>query len=272
MLTSNVPSFLGALTMATAAGILPVLSPLSAIPLPTPAPANDVRPGWWRTVLSGALGINLLLAPGSVGATEPTVNVAASKFITETISAGLQMLNDARFDQTQRDSLFETLVRQNVDVDRAARFVLGRHWNSSTDIERQHFAAVYADYIAHTYAKALPYFNGANLKVVRTSENGDEIDVKTLFSHDRASRPAVCLATTMYRNEPICRDADARWDVEWLLHRTGAGFKIVDVDVEGASVLLNERDEFASLIEHAGGTVAGLTRIIEARLVGEPSS
>jgi phospholipid transport system substrate-binding protein len=272
MLTSNAPNFLGAITMATAAGISPGLSPLSTIPLPTQAPAVDPSPGWWRIVLSGVLGINLLLAAGNVGATEPGVNVAASKFIMETVSAGLQMLSDARGDQAQREGLFEALVRQNVDIDRAARFVLGRYWNASTDIERQHFAEVHADYIAHTYAKALPYFSGTTLKVIRTTENGDEIEVKTLFDHDRASRPAFCLATTVYRNEPICRDTDARWDVDWLLHRTGDTFKIVDVDVEGASVLLTERAEFAALIEGAGGTVAGLTRIIEARVAGEPSS
>ncbi len=272
MLTSNAPNFLGAITMATAAGISPVLSPLSTIPLPTPAPSHDLSPGWWRIVLSGVLGINLLLAPGSAGATEPGVNVAASKFIMETISAGLQMLSDARVDQGQREGLFEALVRQNVDVARAARFVLGRYWNGSTDIERQHFAEVYANYIAHTYAKALPYFSGTTLKVIRTTQNGDDIEVKTLFDHDRASRPGVCLATTVYRSEPICRDADARWDVDWLLHRTGDAFKIVDVDVEGTSVLLTEREEFAALIERAGGTVAGLTRIIEARVVGQPSS
>lgn len=271
MLISNALTFLDARTMATAAGIVPVLSPLSAIPAPTSVPSNDVRTGWRRIVLSSVLGFNLLLAP-DVGATETGVNVAASKFITDTVSAGLQVLNDTRFDQGQRESRFDALVRQRVDAARAARFVLGRYWTSSTDMERRHFAEVYAGYIAHTYAKALPYLNGATLKVVRTTENGDEIEVKTLFNHDRASRPAVCWDTTVYRNDPMCRDADTRWAVDWLLHRTGDGFKIVDVEVEGESLLLNERDEFASLIKRAGGTIAGLTRIIEALVVGEPRS
>ena len=244
MQTSNA-RFLGAITMAAAAG-------------------------WWRIVLSGVSGIVLLLASGNVGATELGVNVEASKFITETVSAGREMLDDTRFDQAQGERLFEELIRQNVDFARAAKFVLGRYWGSATDMERQHFAEVYADYIARTYAKALPHFRGTTLEVVRTIEHGDEIEVKTLFNHDRASRPAVCSESAMYRNDPICRDANARWDVDWLLHRTDDAFKIVDVNVAGMSVLLNERDEFASILERAG--VAGLTRIIEARLVGEPSS
>lgn len=44
MLTSNALSFLGTVTMATAAGILPVPSPLSAIPPPTTIPSADVQP------------------------------------------------------------------------------------------------------------------------------------------------------------------------------------------------------------------------------------
>ncbi len=159
------------------------------------------------------------------------------------------MLNETRFDQGQRENRFDALVRQNVDAARAARFVLGHYWNSSTDIECRRFAEVYAGHIAHTYAKVLPYLNGATIKVVRISENGDEIEVKTLFNHDHASRPPVCWDTTVYRSDPMCRDADTRWAVDWLLHRTSNGFEIVDV--EGESLLLNERNEFASLIKGA---------------------
>jgi ABC-type transporter MlaC component len=232
MLTSNVLSFLGTVTIATAAGILPALSPLSAIPSPTTVPSVDLRPGWRRILLYGVFGFNLLFAAGEVSATEP-VNDEASKCITATVSAGLQMLNDTRYDQGQRESRGNGPVRRSVDAGRAARFVLGRYWNAATDSERRRFAEVYAGYIAHTYAKALPYLNGATIKVVRTSENGDEIEVKTLFRHDSASRPAVCWDTTVYRNDPICRDADTRSALDWLLHRTSDGFKIIDVDVEG---------------------------------------
>jgi phospholipid transport system substrate-binding protein len=272
MLISTPVSFLGAKTITTAAGVLPAISPLSAIPLPTSAPLSDVRPGWRRIALSGMVGINLLLAPGVVGATQPDVSVEASKFIAETVSAGLQILHDTRLDQAQRGNRFDALVRQNVDVAGAARFVLGRYWNSSTDMERRRFAEVYANYVASTYAEALRYISGTTLKIVRATKNGDEIAVKTLFNHDRASTPAVCWGTTVYRSEPMCRDADARWEVNWLLHRGGDGFKIVDVNVDGESLLLNQRDEFASLIGRAGGTVAGLTGIIEARVGAEPSS
>jgi phospholipid transport system substrate-binding protein len=235
-------------------------------------PSNDVRPRWWRIVLSAAVGTNLLLASGHVGATERPVNAEASKFITDTVSAGLQILNDAQPDQpSERERHFAALMRRNVDVTRAARFVLGRYWNSSTDMERRRFADVYADYIAHAYGKALPYFRGTTLKVVGTIGVGEDIKVKTIFDHDRA-RPAACWNSTLHRNDPMCRDTEARWDVGWLLHRTVDGFKIVDVDVEGESLLLNQRDEFTSLIAREGGTLGGLTRIIEARLSGEQNS
>jgi phospholipid transport system substrate-binding protein len=272
MRISNALSFLGAKTMAIAAGVVPVLSPLSAIPSPTPAPSSDVCPSWRRIVLSSIVGVNLLVAPGDAGATEAGVSVEAGKFITDTVTAGLQILQDPRLDQAQRESRLGALVLQNVDVAGAARFVLGRYWNSSTDMERRRFAGVYRNYIADTYAKALRYIGGTTLKVVRTTTNGNKIEVKTHFIHDRANKPAVCWGTTVYRSEPMCRDADAGWEVDWLLQRVGGGFKIGDVEVDGESLLLNQRDEFASLIGRAGGTVTGLTGIIEARVGAEPSS
>lgn len=68
-------------------------------------------------MLFGVEGFNLLLAP-SVGATEPCVNMKASKFVTDTLRRGA--------------------------------FVLGCYWNLSTETDGGVFAEVYARHIAHT--------------------------------------------------------------------------------------------------------------------------
>jgi len=55
----------------------------------------------------------------------------------------------------------------------------------------------------------------------------------------------------------------------------GNDYKIVDAEVEGVSMALTERDEFASAIQQQGGTVAALNKALEQKLAsdqgGEPT-
>ncbi len=44
------------------------------------------------------------------------------------------------------------------------------------------------------------------------------------------------------------------------------GFKILDIEVEGVSMALAEREEFASIIQNNGGSVASINRVIQQKL------
>jgi phospholipid transport system substrate-binding protein len=56
------------------------------------------------------------------------------------------------------------------------------------------------------------------------------------------------------------------------VHNDKGLFKITDVDVEGVSMALAQREEFASVIQRNGGTVAGLNQSLEQRLAGGDTS
>jgi phospholipid transport system substrate-binding protein len=60
--------------------------------------------------------------------------------------------------------------------------------------------------------------------------------------------------------------------VSWRVHKGEDAYKIVDVDVEGVSMMLTQREEFASVIQRSGGTVSGLTQAIEQKIRGGESS
>ena len=46
--------------------------------------------------------------------------------------------------------------------------------------------------------------------------------------------------------------------VDWRVRRTGGAYRIVDVTVEGVSLAITQRDEFAAVIRSNGGQVEGL--------------
>jgi phospholipid transport system substrate-binding protein len=46
--------------------------------------------------------------------------------------------------------------------------------------------------------------------------------------------------------------------VNWRVRRNGEKYRVVDVVVEGMSMLITQRDEFAAVINSAGGKIEGL--------------
>ena len=54
--------------------------------------------------------------------------------------------------------------------------------------------------------------------------------------------------------------------VDWLVAKGDNGYKIVDVDVEGVSMILTQREEFSSVIQRSGGTVAALNKELQQKL------
>ncbi len=53
--------------------------------------------------------------------------------------------------------------------------------------------------------------------------------------------------------------------VDWRVRREGGGFKVVDVLVEGISMLFTHRGGFASVIQNAGGRLEGLLAALRKR-------
>jgi len=49
------------------------------------------------------------------------------------------------------------------------------------------------------------------------------------------------------------------------LHPAGSNFAIVDIVVEGVSMAVTQRSEFASVIQSKGGTVKGLIDALRAK-------
>ena len=51
--------------------------------------------------------------------------------------------------------------------------------------------------------------------------------------------------------------------VEWRLRNKESNFKIIDVIIEGVSMVITQRDEFSSIIQRSGGNIYELLIILE---------
>jgi phospholipid transport system substrate-binding protein len=169
----------------------------------------------------------------------------ASGFIKGLVDTAIKALANKQMSEEDRAKEFRALLDQDFDVPRISRFVLGHYWKDASDQERQQFLKLFEEYVVRSYAARFSEYSGETVKIV-------------------GSRPE-SETTTLVRSEIVRTNGAPPAKVDWRVHKDGAGYKIVDVDVEGVSMILTQREEFSSVIERQGG-VAGLNHELEQKL------
>ncbi len=184
------------------------------------------------------------------GAFAPAIPAAAAADPTALISnlgsRALEVLGkDAT--QTQRVARFRDLLREDFDVPGIGRFVLGRYWNTATEEQRAEFVKLFEDYIALAYATRLAEYTGETFKVTGSRPDADGAIVSSQILRPAGAAPV---------------------KVDWRVTGRNGAYKINDVSVDGISMAVTQRSEFASVIQHNGGQVQGLITMLRERIAG----
>jgi phospholipid transport system substrate-binding protein len=185
------------------------------------------------------------------GIASATAASGPSDFITGLVNAALSALANKQLTQDDRAREFHNLLDKDFDMPRISRFVLGRYWKEASEQERQQFLSLFEEYVVRSYAQRFSDYSGETVKVTGQRPEGE--------------------TTTLVQSEVIQTNGAPPAKVDWRVRKDDAGFKIVDVDVEGVSMVLTQREQFSSVIERAGG-VAGLNRELEQKLASGDAS
>jgi phospholipid transport system substrate-binding protein len=197
-----------------------------------------------RRVFLGFAGV---LASG-IGVA-PRAQAAASKeaetFIGDLSNQALRDLSD-KLPEAELETRFRTLLDKDFDMPRISRFVLGRYWNGATDPEKQEFQRLFEAYVVRAYSIRFSEYSGQTVKVTGSrSESADNTVVASQIVQPNGAPPV---------------------RVDWIVRKDGDGFRIADVSVEGVSMVLTQKQEFAAVIERSGGGVTALNKAIQDKI------
>jgi len=195
------------------------------------------RPPIW---LSLAFALALFVVPAKAAAPSD-----AASFINDLINTALKTLDNKQLSADDRAKTFRELLDKDFDMPRISRFVLGPYWREASDQEKQQFQKLFEDYVVRSYSKSFSEYSGEQMKVTGSRP---ESETSTLVQ-----------SQVIRQNGPPAK-------VDWRVRKQDNDFKIVDVDVEGVSMVLTQREEFSSVIQRSGGTVAGLNKELQQKL------
>ena len=184
-----------------------------------------------RSVLTAALVL-------MVGALTPAILAAAdpAAVINNLGNRALEILGK-NATPAQRVARFHELFREDFDVPGIARFVLGRYWKTATPEQQEEFVKLFEDYIALVYSSQLAAYSGETLKVTGSRPEPEGAVVASEIIRPTGTPPV---------------------KVEWRLTDRNGTYKISDVAVDGISMAVTQRSEFAAVIQRNGGQVQGL--------------
>lgn len=172
--------------------------------------------------------VALALPTGALGASAAT---DPAQFVRGLGREVLDIIRAPGLDERERRRRYQQIFERNFAVDRMAQLALGRHWRRLSEPDRGRYLRIFRDYVIRLYADRFTEYSGEKFSVIeRTAKAGDQWRI-----------PA-----------RIVSPNDADVDLTFVLERPKDQFTIVDVAVEGVSLLITKRSEFDSVINRKG--------------------
>ncbi len=153
-------------------------------------------------------------------------------FINKTVRNIMNVAASNSTDRAKRDSLSK-LFRDVVDGVWMSRFAIGGDWNKLTKEQKDKYSSNYAKYIECLYVDKFKMYNG--------NQKNELIAVREL-PRDQA------IAETKITNGVDGKD----YNINYRLRKDKGNWKIIDIIVEGISLITTQRSDFRSKIATDG--------------------
>ena len=181
-----------------------------------------------------------IISNSTLAQTAAEIPTQAKKFVEELANNALNALNDVTLNQMERDEKFRQLLKEGFDVEYIGKLVLGRFGRRATNAEMQEFKVIFPEYIIKISAGRLNQFGDAEYKIGGTAPAGKR---------------------DVYVQSKVIRNDGPPVSADWRVRRVNGKFKIIDLKIEGISMVLTQRDEFSGKISRMG--MEGLLKELE---------
>lgn len=191
-----------------------------------------------KLLASAALAVGAAVIVLAVSLARPPVTLAEtpSEFIEELADSAISVLVDESLTDVERNTIFRGVMVESFDLPLISRYVLGVQWRRASAAQKDEYSALFEEFIVRIYSSRLRNFSGQSLQIK---------------SARPASKDTVVSTVVRGPDTPPIR-------VDWRVRGSDGSYKVVDIIIEGVSMVITKRDEFSSVIRRSGGKFEGL--------------
>ncbi len=198
-----------------------------------------------RIVKSVVVGICLVVFLATPTLAAPS-HRDPGEFVTELGNRAIELLGSRSLSEEEQEWRFRQLLREGFAVRKIGKFVLGKYRRSATKGEISEFLDLFEDYIVSLYSSAFRNYSGETFVVARI--------MKT-----RSPRDSMVVAHI----NPDASDGPTK--VVFQVRHSSGDYKILDVKIQGVSMIVTQRDEFTGFIRNNGGKIAALIEALRKK-------
>ncbi len=178
----------------------------------------------------------LVMSAGVRADTAADANSAQSA-IRALADKALVLVNDKAMSDKDRADKFRVLFQDSFDIPEVGKFVLGRHWKNATPDQQKEFLTDFTDFTVLTWSTRFKDYSGVSFELVGASAADDGfIIVDSLVKRSQG--------------DPL--------HLGWRVHKVDGQWRITDILVEGVSMALTQRQDFAGAMQSSGGKLENL--------------
>lgn len=179
-------------------------------------------------VASQALAFPTIAAP----------DTAAAEDVVRDLVAEVVRLVGEGSDAAATTARLIPVLEGHTDIELLGRLVLGRHWRTATPEQRAEYDALFRDYMLQTLVDRMRPYIGNEMDAVdeaftiKKSQPLNQRDVLVRSTVAPSSGPSI--------------------EVDWRLREGRDRLVIIDLVVEGISMLVTHRSEFGAVLDRGG--------------------
>lgn len=150
------------------------------------------------------------------------------KFVSTFTEEAISILSNDTINDSEKTKAFTSLVMSSIDLSLISKFVLARSWKESSDDQKQRYLIAFKDYFVNSYANKLDQYSGEKIAIIDSEEAGKYVIV----------------------NSNIVREGTdtLKINLKWRLLNRDGQIKIIDLNIEGISLIIAQREEFQSFL------------------------
>jgi phospholipid transport system substrate-binding protein len=181
-----------------------------------------------RFLLGTFLALLVLPVSSSFAQSDP------GSFIESLGKQTLKVLGNDGLNKAQKQTELERIFSSNVDMAWVGRFVMGQYWRQASEQQKTEYLKKYDQFLVSHYAANFTDYTSGDFRVTGVKDDGNGESTVSMEIHSQ-EHP---------NDDPIL--------VDYRVRKTGSGFRIFDVIVEGVSLITTQRSEFGAVIQRNG--------------------
>ena len=150
------------------------------------------------------------------------------EFVKNFSDKAIFILSNQEISEKDKTDAFTSLVMDSIDLNLISKFVLSKAWKNASDDQKTKYLSAFKTYFVNSYANRLNQYAGEQVKVISSQEAGKFVIVESQIVREGTDTLQI--------------------NLKWRILNKDNDIKIIDLNVEGISLIIAQREEFQSFL------------------------